>query len=292
MKVLSWLLCLWFLVTPAIAASAPPLEIPMRHWPPQETPKATLLCLHGLGLYSGSYEAFAKRMAALGFDVYAMDIRGFGEWVKESKGCHINFNGATHDVGRVLKYLDAQNGSLPLFLLGESMGGAMAIHAAALYPQYMQAVVSSAPGGHRYDSVKTDIDVALHALAGPRRDFNIGTKIIDQATPDNPLLRAMWCGDPLDRKKLSPEDLLRFQRFMDQTNGLAEKITYLPILVIQGGDDPLVRPRGTCDIFEHIKSPKKKLLFLGDAEHLIWEDAQFNDEELHDLVAWLNAQLK
>jgi acylglycerol lipase len=267
-------------------------QIPLRSWiAPEVQPQAVLLCLHGLGLNSGSFDAFARRMAPLGFVVYAMDLRGFGEWMHDGRKARgLNFPAATNDVGKILHHISKRSAGLPMFVLGESMGGAMAVHVAALYPNYLSGVVASAPSGQRFDGAMTDLDVAFHFLRGPRRSFNIGTRIIDQAT-DSPKLREVWSDDPLDRMKLSPRDLIRFQRFMDQNIELAKRIKSLPILVIQGSDDHLVKPKGSLEIYNDIPSPQKSLLVLGDAEHLIWEDAQFTDSEFQQLTAWFSKQL-
>jgi acylglycerol lipase len=297
------LLCLFLLLfypsVSSIAAENPVNEtvssigqIPLRTWTAAGVPsKASILCLHGLGLNSDAFNALAQQLAPLGYTVYAMDVRGFGEWQHEGKkGKRINFTGAMNDVGKMLHYITNTNPGKPLFVLGESMGGAMAVHTAALYPNYLTGVIASAPAGQRYDQGLTDLDVAFHFLRGPRRNFDIGQRIVDQATDSLPL-RTVWGSDPLDRMDLSPADLIKFQHFMDENNELAKKISSLPILVIQGADDHLVRPKGTLEIYNNIRSPNKSLLVIGDAEHLIWEDAQFNPDDFKQLNAWLTKQL-
>ncbi len=49
--------------------------------PSSEKPKAVILCVHGLGLHNGTYADFGKRMAGLGYAVYAIDVRGFGSFI-------------------------------------------------------------------------------------------------------------------------------------------------------------------------------------------------------------------
>ena len=49
---------------------------------PLVPPKVALLCIHGLGLYSGSYQDFGTRMARVGIATFAIDVRGFGSWMK------------------------------------------------------------------------------------------------------------------------------------------------------------------------------------------------------------------
>src|SRR5208282_1674818 len=61
-------------------------------------PRAVLLCIHGLGLYSGSYQNFGVRMARQGIATYAIDVRGFGSWMKAQGHAEINFIDCLNDV--------------------------------------------------------------------------------------------------------------------------------------------------------------------------------------------------
>src|SRR5438477_8522749 len=49
-----------------------------RRWAPTGDTRAVLVVMHGLKDYSGRYAAFAARVAAIGFAVYAFDLRGHG----------------------------------------------------------------------------------------------------------------------------------------------------------------------------------------------------------------------
>src|SRR5688572_21458602 len=48
------------------------IEVPCRAWTPATSPKVVLLCVHGLGLNSRSYEPFGQRMAKLGVATFAV----------------------------------------------------------------------------------------------------------------------------------------------------------------------------------------------------------------------------
>jgi hypothetical protein len=72
-------------------------------WSDPDVPtRAVLLCIHGLGLHKDTYEAFGKRMQALGIATYAIDVRGFGDFMasKGQKTC--DFDGCLSDVRRSL----------------------------------------------------------------------------------------------------------------------------------------------------------------------------------------------
>jgi alpha-beta hydrolase superfamily lysophospholipase len=255
-------------------------------------PRAVLLCIHGLGLYSGSYQNFGVRMARQGISTYAIDVRGFGSWMKAQGHEEINFIYCLHDVSSALKAIRAANPGLPVFLLGESMGGAIALRAASLFPELIDGLIASVPAGDRFKGKKEDLNVALHFLKGPNKDFDVGKEIINQAT-DNPQLKKDWEDNPLDRMDLSPKDLMQSQKFMNENHDSVKSITQTPVLMIQGTEDKLVKPTGTWDLFNEIPSVEKTFMAV-PSEHLVFEEQQdkkrtFDTHIDHTVGAWILA---
>ena len=242
-------------------------------------PKALLLCIHGLGLYSGSYENFAKHLSRLGISVYAIDVRGFGSWMKNGGHEQVDFDGCLRDVKTTLNSIRAANPGLPVFLLGESMGGAIALRAASLYPDLINGLISAVPSGDRFKQKKTDLKVALQFLKGADKQFDVGPSIVDQATK-NPKLRKDWADNPLDRMQLSPKELIQFQSFMNDNHDSAKKITTIPVLMVEGNNDKLVKPEGTWELFNDIDCEQKSFLAI-PSEHLIYEEQQ-DKERVYD----------
>jgi alpha-beta hydrolase superfamily lysophospholipase len=239
---------------------------------PLVPPRAALLCIHGLGLNSDAYTNFGKHMARLGIQTYAIDMRGFGSWLKAQGHERLDFNGSLRDIKKALEAIRAANPGLPVFLLGESMGGAIALRACSLYPQQIDGLIASVPAGDRFQQKRTDLDVAVHFLEGPHKQFDIGTKIVDQATKSD-RLRQAWESDPLNRMDLSAKDLMQFQSFMNENKEAAKKIEITPVLMVQGTLDKLVKPEGTWDLFEELPSQQKTFVAL-PSEHLVFEEGQ------------------
>lgn len=255
-------------VTSAGANSAPCIS-----WVnPRVKPRAVLLCIHGLGLYSGSFTNFGRAMSRSSIATYAIDVRGFGSWMKNGGHEQVDFNGCLDDIRTALTSIRAANPGLPVILLGESMGGAIALRAASMYPDLIDGLISSVPSGDRFKQKKTDLKVALEFLTGPSKQHNVGTGVINQAT-ENEKLREDWANNPLDRMDLSPKELIQFQSFMNDNHDSAKKITKTSILMVEGTRDKLVKPEGTWDLFNEIESDAKTFLAL-PSEHLIYEEQQ------------------
>jgi len=252
-------------------------------------PTAAVLCIHGLGLNSGAFDDFGTRMAHRGILVFAIDMRGFGAWMKEKDGDNLDFSGSLADIKQTLTAIRAENPGLPVFLLGESMGGAIVIKACSQYPELIDGLISSAPGGSRYKEGRTDLEVGLHALR-PRKQFDVGKGIIDQATKD-PALRKLWLSDPLNRADLSAAQLIKFQLFMDGNDAAVRKIATTPVLVLQGTLDKLVKPDDTWKIFCNLATVRRTLIALR-SEHLVLEygrvKSDIYDAKTTELVAnWM-----
>ena len=59
------------------------IYVPCRAWVPKNVqPKVVLLCVHGIGLNSASYDEFGKQMQQQGIGCFAVDVRGFGTWMR------------------------------------------------------------------------------------------------------------------------------------------------------------------------------------------------------------------
>jgi alpha-beta hydrolase superfamily lysophospholipase/thiol-disulfide isomerase/thioredoxin len=260
---------------------------------PSIPPKVALLCIHGLGLYSGSYSDFGKHMASHGVSTYAIDVRGFGSWMKANGHAKVDFDGCLVDIETAIKSIRAANPGLPVYLLGESMGGAIALRFAALHPDLVDGLISSVPAGDRFQQKRTDIEVALKLLKGPNKEFDIGDQIVKQATTSEKL-RTAWETNPLDRMDLSAKELIHFQSFMNENHEFAQKITNLPVLFVQGNKDKLVKPEGTWELFNKLNTERKMFIAL-PSEHLIFEETQMDDKDMvadraHIVTAWIFSQ--
>jgi alpha-beta hydrolase superfamily lysophospholipase len=227
-------------------------------------------------------------MSRLGYVVYAVDMRGFGSY-KDSNGKEqVDFDGCLADIKATLKLLHRAHPDLPVYLLGESMGGAIVIHATASFPELVDGTVSSVPSGSRFKQGKSAMSVAIHALEGGlNKQFDVGSGVIKQAT-ERPELRESWGSDPLNRLNLSPRELMTFQSFMDHNHNVAPLIRSTPVLVVQGCKDKLVKPEGTVELFNELGTNDKRIQLVQNGEHLIFEEGQASDAALDSLTNWLD----
>ena len=107
-----------------------------------ETPRGTVLILHGLWDSKARYFGLGERLAASGFDVVLPDLRSHGR----SDGEHVTYGALEKRDMRVLMDGLFASGKVrgPLRVFGVSMGAAIAVQYAALEPR-CRGVVAVAP---------------------------------------------------------------------------------------------------------------------------------------------------
>jgi alpha-beta hydrolase superfamily lysophospholipase len=260
--------------------------LPLIAWFPTEKAQAAILCIHGLGLENRAFTRFGEAMSKRGFAVYAMDVRGFGSWQNIPGQEDVQFEYALQDVGGVIGLIKQRNPQLPVFLLGESMGGGIALQAAARFDDQLSGVVASVPSPDRFQEGRADISVAVHFLKGRNKSFDIGTMVTQKATA-NPVVLQAWTNDPKAKMDMTPRELMQFDKFMRATKQQCAQILHAPVFIVQGGHDRLVKPEGSQELYNAVGTDDKSLIIIGDAEHLIFETERPSPVLLDALSSWM-----
>lgn len=261
---------------------------PGTYWVPSRmVPLAgILICLHGFGLNARAYRDFAKVMAARGYLCFAPDIRGFGYWHESGWHPDLDLALSVEDVKTVVEAAKLRYPKTPLFIVGESMGGAIGLTVAAKYPEGIDGLVASVPASERFKQKQSSVAVAVRYLVDADKEFDVSKKVIDRAVSDDDLKR-MWLEDPRNRISVSPRELLHFEKFMSAAMSKAKEIDRTPVLIIQGCRDNLVKPTATIKLYDTLPNPDKHMLMVGEAEHLIFQKGQFTKQTIAMLCGWL-----
>jgi len=250
--------------------------------------KSILICVHGLGLHHKAFESFAKRIAPEGTMTIAFDVHGFGTYVEANGLETLSMEACVEDLKNIFAMLRRDYPNAPMFLLGESMGGALALRIVADSPEIFDGLICSVPSGDRYKSLGTNLKIGAEFLKNKSKPVPVGLGVIERATT-NEELRHSWSHDPSSRLSLSPAELLNFQRFMNENNESAKKIIDKPVIIFQGNDDKLVKETGTLELFQALTTPDKSIVILGGTEHLIFEAGQFKDDLTLGVLGWMSA---
>ncbi|MGH7750036.1 MAG: alpha/beta fold hydrolase, partial [Candidatus Dormibacteria bacterium] len=119
------------------------VEIFWQAWLPAD-PRAVVVIAHGAGEHSGRYAHVARRLVDAGYAVYALDHRGHGR-SQGRRAVVDRMDRVVADVRTLVSLAGSQQPGRPVFLLGHSMGGTIAIAFAARHQDELAGLALSGP---------------------------------------------------------------------------------------------------------------------------------------------------
>ena len=256
--------------------------MPVRMWLPAGSPRAVILALHGMNDYSNAFDEPGKALAKQGIVVYAYDQRGFG------KGPHPGYwssgQAMAADLRAAIALVATHYPGVPLYLLGESMGGAVAILATAgTPPPQVAGLILSAPAVWSRESMGIFQRAALWLAyeVAPGMELT-GQGLHIQASDNIEMLRKL-SKDPLVLKATRVDAVAGLVDLMDEA-ALAAPFLHLPTLLLYGEKDQVIPAEATRKMIGDLKSNVSVALYP-EGWHLLLRDLQAGNV-LNDIAAW------
>ena len=245
-----------------------------------------IICVPGFGLQHNSFVEFGKRMAKVGYLVISYDVRGFGAYTALKARHHIDLLKTLDDLTTSATLLKKEFPTLPIFILGESMGGSVALQFVAYHGALVDGLIAAVPSAQRYGGWLASMKIGLDLLASPDQVANVKSYLVNRATT-NSGLREKWENDPESRFTITSKELDAYQSFLKRNEECARMITKTPVIMFQGLNDLLIRPEGAIKLVREISSTDKDLILIGKSQHLLFEQGQFNDDIISQVTNWL-----
>jgi len=264
------------------------LSIYRQAWlPDKKDIRASVVLLHGLGEHSGRYAEVAGHLVAAGCAVYALDHRGHGR----SGGHRVvvdRFAHAVEDIHTLIRHAKNEQKRKPLFLLGHSMGGALAISTAIKHGSDIDALILSGP------AVALDgappligpISSLLSLLAPKMGLFSIDPALVSR---DQSMVDA-YASDPLNAHgKVPARTLSEIVKFVAVVPALLHAIK-MPLLVQHGSEDKLAGVKGSEMVVKRVSSTDVTLKVYPGLYHEIYNELPADRAQVFaDLVAWIKS---
>ena len=264
-------------------------HLTLRRWLTEGAPEAVILGLHGFNDHADFIAPAAEVWRRRGIATYAYDQRGFG--TSSVRGLWGGAEQYAKDANSALRLLRRRYPDTPLYLLGESMGGAVAIAALTRSDAAeVQGLILSAPGVRGRDSLplghRLGLYLASHtlpwvALRPPR------TAAI-QASDNIEALIALG-QDPLVIKRTRMDTVYGLVNLMDLAQARAGQLKQ-PLLLLYGEKDALIPPEAIERLWTRLpqEAGNRRRALYPEGWHLLFKDLQAA-VIIEDVAHWVKA---
>ena len=263
------------------------IRIWCQSWRP-EAPKAVLVVIHGLGEHSGRSGHVVDYLVPRGYAIYALDHRGHGR--SGGQRGHVGrFAEFTADLRRLIERVQAAEPGQPIFLLGHSLGGTIALQYALEHPHGLAGVIASSPGlARKFKVPRAKLFLGrLMSVLWPTLTFHSGLPA-DQLSHD-PQVASAYTSDPLVHDLVTARLFTEVTRAGEAVLARAQDLK-LPCLLLGSDNDPLVDSEAVRRFYAAVGTPDKALRLYEGFYHECFNEIG-RERPLADLTTWLEAHL-
>jgi alpha-beta hydrolase superfamily lysophospholipase len=259
------------------------VRLPLVSWSPDGELRGLVLGLHGYGDHRQSFAALGPWLAARGLALAAYDQRGFGETA--ARGVWPGAATLIQDLADVVHALRSEEPELPLIVLGESMGGSVALAGLASGKvRGVDRLILAAPGVRSADvplQQLHDLALRLGALALP-------WLAVELRRGGRPWLAAeesaRFADDPLILRELSVGTYDGLIELADLASfGAGDELP--PTLVLYGELDGTIRRQAIDELMERLGA-RGTLRLYADHHHLLLHETT-REAVFADCLSWL-----
>jgi acylglycerol lipase len=265
--------------------------LPLRVWLPKGEVKAVVLAVHGFNDYSNAFEGPARALAAYGIATYAYDQRGFG-----AAPLHGRWPGRwqlADDLATASRLVRARHPGNKLYLMGESMGAAVAIVAmtgeTGTPRPTADGLILAAPAVWGWQTMgvleRGALAIGMRLMPG----MTVSGRGIIKITPsdNNEMLRGL-SRDPLVIKSTRIDSIYGLVDLMDAAFASAERLD-MPLLYLYGQRDEIVPKKPTELMIEHLPPESRgirRVAWYANGYHMLMRDLD-SAVVMGDIASWI-----
>jgi len=263
--------------------------LPVRSWLPTDKPvTAVIVGVHGFNDYSYSFTFPGSYLVRYGIAWYAYDQRGFG--AAPGRGLWSGVDAYKNDLTGFVKEIRKRHPDVPLYILGESMGGAVAIVTlAGNNPPPIDGVILVAPAVWGRATMpwyqRWLLAVTSHTLPW----LELTGSGLDLIPSDNLEMRRALHVDPQVIKGTRVDAMYGLTNLMDAALEQAGKLR-IPTLVQYGKNDQVIPKEPMLQMLEKMPATTRKA-FYGQGYHMLLRDLH-REKPLIDIATWISDHSK
>ncbi|MGR8980033.1 MAG: alpha/beta hydrolase [Gammaproteobacteria bacterium] len=263
-------------------------NLPLRFWLPKTDPKAVIIALHGFNDYSRFFDQPGKFFKGHGIASYAYDQRGFGAAPK--RRLWAGNETYADDLTTLIHLLQQRYPRVPLYLLGESMGGAVIL--TAMGRQGMppvDGIILAAPALWARETMPWYQTSLLWFLAHSMPWLTLTGEGLRVTPSDNVEMLRELGRDPWVIKGARVESLYGLADLMDAAFETAKGL-HADTLMLYGEKDEIIPKEPTylfLKRFLSISQDKKTIAIYKQGYHMLLRDLNAA-ETWQDIAAWID----
>jgi acylglycerol lipase len=273
------------------AVMADGYRLPLHLWRSGDAPDFVVLGVHGFGDYGNGFAAMAEALVDAGNTaVYTYDQRGFG--ATERVGIWPGGDTLVDDLRVLAGLLRERHPDSPLYVVGESMGGAVILRGITEEPGLdADGAVLLAPAVWGPKAMpwyqRLGLRIMLRVAPGARFSGDSVAHLGIRMTDDPEVLRALR-EDPLVHRRARIDTLHGLGVLMGEALNHPLEFTQ-PTLVLYGLNDQVVPPGPVCEWFGRLAlagSDPPRVVLYPEGYHLLTRYRQA-EQTLEDIAAWV-----
>ena len=265
------------------------VEIFTRTWPAADRgePRAAIVLAHGASEHSGRYGHVAARLNEAGYAVFALDHRGHGRSAGP-RALVDRMSNVVADLDTLVSRAAQAHPGTPVYLLGHSMGGCIAVSYVQSHQERLSGLILSGPlAALEAAPLPLRLLAALLSRFAPRA----GVVSIDSGQVSrDPAVVQDYRDDPLNyHGKLPARTVVELARAIERFPDAVGSVS-LPTLIVYGTADGLAPPAGSIMLSERLGSSDLTLIPYEGLYHEVFNEPE-QARVLDDVVAWLDARV-
>lgn len=250
-------------------------RLPLSRWLPPGKPRAVVLALHGFNDYSHAFAGPAALWAKQGIATYAYDQRGFG--AAPGRGRWWGSEALADDALAASEILRRRYPGVPLYLLGESMGGAVAIvtatGAAGLPPPPIDGVILVAPAVWGRGTMRLLPRLLLWVAVRIAPSLTLTGRQLHIWPSDNVAMLRALARDPLIIKATRVDAIWGLVNLMDRAVAAAPRLNG-PLLILYGHHDEIIPGRAMRSFVGRLRDPRARFAYYRHGYHMLLRDRE------------------
>ena len=248
-------------------------------------PRAVMLALHGFNDSRDQWELVGPVLAGGGVALFAPDLRGFG--AAPGRGAWPGSGVLRSDAAAMLRLLRARYPGVPLYAMGESMGGALLMTlAAGPDAPAVDGWILLAPAVWGRAQMGVLLSTGLWLVSNVAPDLRVtGTEVpIRVVASDNREALLRLARNPLTIRRTRFGALRGLVDLMDEAQAAAPRMAG-PALVLYGERDELVPRDAMVGLWRVLPAGARRALYPA-GYHLLLRD-RTRAAPIGDILAWM-----